>query len=321
MMSSLGRKIRRRRTLWRRYGWRKVAGRPLHDLRWKFSSDESISRWMDERLQIDGYYWLFVLGLNNSGTSIVQRTLASHPRVRALPDEGQALTRVFARGNQYGVARFWTQRLDVYRLTDEDDPAPARRAMYDWLYYFEPRPGILVEKSPPNAIRGRWLQHNFRPGRFIAVIRHPYAVCEGIRRRSGLPIEDAARHWLVGNELLLDDVDHLDRALTIRYEDFCERPREQLELMQKFLELPEPFDHELLNRPLRIHNIDGKPQPIQNLNAKSIERLSREELETIDRVTAPLRERLGYESVLDPREGGVGPRTPTRSLGRADGGG
>jgi hypothetical protein len=37
------------------------------------------------------------------------------------------------------------------------------------------------------------------------------------------------------------------------------------------------------------------------MNAKSIDRLSREELETIDRVTAPLRERLGYESVLDPR--------------------
>ena len=77
MMSSLGRRFRRRRRLWRRYGWRKVAGRPLHDLRWKVSSDESISRWMEERLQIDDDYWLFVLGLNNSGTSIIQRILTS----------------------------------------------------------------------------------------------------------------------------------------------------------------------------------------------------------------------------------------------------
>ena len=71
--------------------------------------------------------------------------------------------------------------------------------------------------------------------------------------------------------------------------------------MQDFLDLKEPFDHELLNQPLRIQNIDGKAQPIQNMNAKSIERLSHDEIAAIDRVTAPLRERLGYESVLDPR--------------------
>ena len=213
MMSSLARKIRRRRTLWRRYGWRRVVGLSLHDLRWALSSERSISAWIDKRLQIDDDYWLFVLGLNNSGTSIFHRVLAAHPRIRRLPEEGQALTTVFPRGNQYGVARAWTQRLDVYRLTEDDDPAPARRAMYDWLYYYEPRPGILLEKSPPDAIRGRWLQRNFEPSRFIVVVRHPYAVAEGIRRRTGLPIEQAARHWLVGNELLLDDVDHLDRAV------------------------------------------------------------------------------------------------------------
>ena len=249
-MSSLGRKFRRRRSLWRRYGWRTVAGLSLHDLRWKLSSDGRSRRGSTSACSSTDDYWLFVLGLNNSGTSIVHRVLACHPRVRGLPEEGQALTTVFPRGNQYGVARVWTQRLDVYRLTEEDDPAPARRAMYDWLYHYEPRPGILLEKSPPDAIRGRWLQHNFRPSRFIAVTRHPYAVCEGIRRRTGLPIEQAARHWLVGNELLLDDVDHLDRALRIRYEDFCERPQEQLELMQELSRAAEqPFDHELLNQP------------------------------------------------------------------------
>ncbi len=79
--------------------------------------------------------------------------------------------------------------------------------MYDWLDYYGPGPGILLEKSPPTAIRGRWLQATFPPSRFIAVTRHPDAVCEGIRRRTGLPIDQAAQHWLLGNELLLDDVD------------------------------------------------------------------------------------------------------------------
>ena len=71
--------------------------------------------------------------------------------------------------------------------------------------------------------------------------------------------------------------------------------------MQSFLELREPFDHELLSQPLRVHNIDGKAQPLGNMNAKSIARLSQDDIAEIDRVTAPLRERLGYGSVLDPK--------------------
>jgi hypothetical protein len=293
-MDRIRRKLRRKRRQWERLGWRKLAGRPVHELRWRFSSPEARVRWADERLALDGGYWLFLLGLNNSGSSILSRILASHPRVRSLPNEGQLLTPAFPKAPQYGVGRNWTTRPDIFRWTEESDPTPAARARFDWAYLFEPGPGILLEKSPPDAIRARWLQANFRPSRFVALTRHPYAVCEGIRRRTGLSVEEAARHWLVGNEILLEDVERLERCLTLTYESLTERPEEELERVRTFLELEEPFDETVLAAPIPMHNISGKPQRIQNLNARSLERLSPEDVETIDRIAGPLMERLGY---------------------------
>jgi Sulfotransferase family len=289
------RKLRGKRRELERLGWRKMLGRPAHELRWRLSSPEARARWADERLALDGDYWLFLLGLNNSGTSILSRILASHPRVRSLPNEGQLLTPAFPSAPRHGVGRNWTKRPDVFRWTEASDPAPALRARFDWAYLFEPGPGILLEKSPPDTIRARWLQANFRPSRFVAVTRHPYAVCEGIRRRTGLAVEEAAQHWTRGNEILLEDVGHLERCLALTYETLTEDPEEELERVRSFLELEEPFDPDVVSAPILMHNITGQAQPIQNLNARSLERLSPEDLAAIDRIAGPLMERLGYE--------------------------
>ena len=290
------RKVRRTKRRWERLGWRKSLGLPLHELRWRLSSPESRARWADERLALgEGDYWLFLVGLNNSGTSILSRILASHPRVRALPNEGQLLSPAFPSAPRLGVGRLWTKRLDVFRWTEESDPGSALRARFDWAYHFAPGPGILLEKSPPDAIRARWLQANFRPSRFVALTRHPYAVCEGIRRRTGALIREAAEHWKRGNEILLDDVEQLDRSLLLTYEGLTERTAEELERVRAFLGLEEPFDERVLAAPIPMHNISGKPQRIQNLNSRSLERLSPADLDTIHEVAGPLMERLGYE--------------------------
>lgn len=288
-------KLRRARRRVRTYGWRKLLGKPVHDLRWRLSDPDSLSRWADRRLALDGYYWLFLLGLNNSGTSILSTILAAHPSIRSLPNEGQLLTPAFPKAPSYGVGRNWTARPDVFRWTEESDPAPALRARYDWARLYEPGPGILLEKSPPNSVRARWLQQNFRPSRFVALTRHPYAVCEGIRRRTGLSIEKAAEHWAQGNQILLDDSGYLERCLMLTYEALAERPEEELERVERFLELGTPIDRSVLRAPIPMHNIGGRPQLIQNLNEKSLERLSPEDLDTIDRIAGTVMERLGYE--------------------------
>jgi hypothetical protein len=285
---------RARRRWWPRHGWKGLVRRPAHRLRWTFSSRGSIARRTDARLQLDGYFWLFVLGVTNSGTSILTRLLGSHPEVRILPTEGQYLTGALPMAADFSVAREWTNRPDVFHLTEQSDPGPALRARYDWAYYLPARPGIAVEKSTPNTIRSRWLQKNFPPARFVGIMRHPYAVCEGIRRRTGMELAAAATQWAKANELMLADSAYLDHFLLVSYEEMTERPAELLARLQEFLGLETPFERTLLEAPIEMHNLDDRPQPLQNMNPRSVERLSPEDIATIDRLAGPVMQRLGY---------------------------
>jgi hypothetical protein len=269
--------------------------RIVHNLRWHFSNQNYLEKWTSQRLQLDNHPWLFILGLNNSGTTLLVDLLKTHPSVRWLPNEGQYLTGALPLPRTYGVARNFSRRPDIFHWTEETDPTPALRIKYDWAMHYQNRPGILLEKSPPNILRSRWLQQNFQPSRFVTIIRHPYAVCEGIRRREHHTIEEAALHWVRANELMLEDVLHLQNCLCVSYEDFCLHPEIYLERLESFLGLDVPFCRSVLTTPRHIHNIDSTPQPIRNLNERSLQQLSATDLAVIDRIAGPLMERLGYK--------------------------
>jgi hypothetical protein len=269
--------------------------RVVHNLRWHLSSQNYLEKWTEQRLQLDNHYWLFILGLNNSGTTLLVDLLKSHPAMRWLPNEGQYLTGALPLPRAYGVPRNFSRRPDIFHWTEKADPTPALRIQYDWALHFQQRPGILLEKSPPNILRSRWLQQNFRPSRFVTIIRHPYAVCEGIRRREGHTIEEATLHWVRSNELLLDDVKHLQYCLCVSYEELCLFPENHLEKLETFLGLDIPLNRSVLTTPRHIHNIDATPQLIRTFNERSVQQLSAADLAIIDRIAGPMMERLGYK--------------------------
>ena len=287
---ALRRYVRHKELRAARYPWNAAA----HRLRWQLGSRQAIEHWVEGRLNLGDRCWVFIAGCNNSGTTLLREVLGSHPEIRALPREGQVLTDALPTPTRLGVPRLFGQRLDVFRWTEENDAAPALRAKYDWARYFPSRPGHLLVKSPEDTVRTRWLQRNFAPARFVAIVRSAYAVCEGTRRRSGHSLADAALHWARVNECLLEDMDHLEHALLLRYEDFCASPREYLARIQKSLELDASFPAEALQA-RRVHNIDRKSSGIRNFNDKSLERLSREDLDVINRVAGAVMSRLGYE--------------------------
>jgi hypothetical protein len=276
-------------------------GALIHRLRWSTHSREYLSQWTANRLQLDGYYWLFILGLNNSGTTLLAELLQSHPAMRWLPNEGQYLTGALPLPRDHDVPRNFSQRLDVFHWTEANDSAPALRVQYDWSRFFQQRPGILLEKSPPNTTRSRWLQANISPSRFVSIIRHPYAVCEGIRRREGASLEDAAQHWVIANETMLADMEHLHHCVCVSYEGLCAEPLEHLDKLQEFLGLDVPFDSKIVTKPRKIHNIGDATMTIHNFNARSVENLSLEDRRIIDHIAGPLMERLGYERHVDMR--------------------
>jgi hypothetical protein len=120
-------------------------------------------------------------------------------------------------------------------------------------------------------------------------------VCEGIRRREGASLEEAARHWVIANETMLADLEHLERSVCITYESLCAEPMIHLDRLQDFLGLEAPFDASVVTQPRRIHNIDGASEMIRNFNARSLAQLTRDDCALIDRIAGPLMERLGYE--------------------------
>ena len=272
-----------------------IPARLWHQLNWYLQDREYILRWTNKQLQLDSYYWLFVLGINNSGTTMLSKILSSHPLIRSLPSEGQKLTSALPKSSDYGVTRLWSSRPDIFYWTEDSDPEPAIRASYDWAYFYETRPGILMNKSPQHSLRSLWLQRNFQPSRFLAIARSPYAVCEGIKRRQGYSIEAAAQHWKSTYERILADKEHLKSFCLLKYEDFCADPIQEIERIEQFLDLSIPFERSLLKQPVNAHNMDTRPQVIQDFNAKSLERLSPQEIEKIGAIAAPVMAQLGYE--------------------------
>lgn len=273
---------------------RKILRKMPHELRWRFRSRAAISRRLQRQLELPDSRWLFLLGVNNSGTTVMSRLIAAHSAISDMAPEGQHVTTAFPLAWKLGVSRLWTERLDVFRWTEHDDAAPALRAKYDWSYYLSPN-RYLFEKSPPDTIRSRWLQKNFNSAYFLAAVRHPYAVCEGIRRREGCTIERAAKHWTTANKLMLEDAEELTHFLIVRYEDFCSTPCEQLERVRGFLDLSAPYPPEVLQREFNIHNANNETTAVKNFNQGSFMRLSCDDVDQINQIAGAIMQKFAYE--------------------------
>lgn len=218
-----------------------------------------------------------------------------HPFIRDLHGEGQRITRGLPRPRHFGLGRIWTRQLDAFRWTEDHDPEVAERCKFDWAYHAPRGDGYLLEKSPPNTIRARWLQANFQPCRFIVLTRSPYAVCEGICRRKQYEIAVAAEHWSRAHEILHNDIPHLGNVLHLTYEQLCQDTLEVLREIEEFLDLTQPFDQELLAHEFPIHNIDDIPTIIRNFNDQSIARLSAQDIDTITHEAGAAMMKFGYE--------------------------
>ena len=241
--------------------------------------------------------WLFLLGVNNSGTTLLETLLGRHPEIAKLPEEGQYLSGALPRPNPMKLRRLWTERLESFRKGSGDGGGlSASRLKWDWLCHYpvDGRLRFLMEKSPPNTVRGPWLQHHFKPASFLALTRSPYAVAEGIRRREGHSVERAAQHWTIANQIMLDDLDRLEDALLLTYEDLCADPSTEMTRITRFLEI-DPYPDEFLRESLPIHNATGQPSLIKDFNESSLARLSADDIRRIEDIAGEVMRQLGYD--------------------------
>jgi hypothetical protein len=242
--------------------------------------------------------WLFVVGCYNSGTTLLAELLGRHPEIAALPDEGQYLTDQLVRDYEVGLPRMWAEREALFRMTEDSIGPDVVRIKKEWAVRIAARRSVVVEKTPANIARTRWLQRHFRDAYFVVLIRNGYAVAEGIARKAeprhreiGWPLDLCARQWRRCYEVVEEDAPHLERLLWMKYEDLTAEANRELRRIFEFVGVDPDFSIDAA----QSWSVHEREQALANLNEESIARLDRSALDLINSVAADSLARYGYE--------------------------
>jgi len=196
--------------------------------------------------------YLFIGGLHRSGTTLLGRLLDQHPEISSLgntgviEDEGQFLQSVYATDMAHGgPGRFAFD--DAAHLTEESQlvSRDSRDRLYAaWQPYWDTGRRVLLEKSPPNLLRGRFLQAVFPQSHFLFILRHPVATSLATHKWSGTGIHSLLHHWVHAHTIMRVDNTLLDRVKVISYERLVAAPQQVLREIDTFLGL-DPFDYKV----------------------------------------------------------------------------
>lgn len=247
--------------------------------------------------------WIFIIGCYNSGTSLLAKILAQHPLIAGLPNEGIYFTDRLPYPEKFGWPRMWMRCLDQVRLKPEDgDLKMINRIKRQWSLVYAGNRANLLEKSVANATRMPFLQAHFQPAYFIHIVRNGYAVSEGIRRRANpaafgnsefndaYPIGLCAEQWRACDELIARDRAGINNFIELTYEDLVADPQKVLNKVTEFLNLA-AIDRQVFERSWFVGDQLG---PVQDMNAKSIQKLSENDIRDIEHVAAASLSRHGY---------------------------
>jgi len=242
--------------------------------------------------------WVFLVGCYNSGTTLLAEILGQHPEISALPTEGHFITDEFVKDYDIGLPRMWVKREDIFCLTEDDEGPDPLRLQKEWGMRLDLRKPVLLEKSPPNAAKTRWLQKHFENAHFVGIVRNGYAVSEGISRKAeprhladGWPIEMSAYQWKRSNEILIRDAEYLKKFIWVKYEDLAADTLGTLNKIAEFIGVAR-FEGNELGRSWKIHERD---EAIRDMNEASIAKLQPGDIEAINQVAGNLLTSFGYK--------------------------
>jgi hypothetical protein len=199
--------------------------------------------------------FIFLCGLHRSGTSPLFRILREHPEISGFrdtgvpEDEGQHLQTVFHPGKFHGGPGQFGFDPAAYLTENSDLIASEKRKklFQEWSQHWDLRKPFLLEKSPPNLIRTRFLQAMFPNSSFIVILRHPVAASLATSKWAASSFESLIQHWLHCHRLFESDRRHLTSVHVLKYEDLIGSTESELQKIFEFLGLPS-YTAETLNR-------------------------------------------------------------------------
>ena len=101
----------------------------------------------------------------------------------------------------------------------------ATKLFEEWSPSWDLSRPLLLEKSPPNLLKTRFLQALFPGSAFVVIVRHPIPVSIPTARWRGTRRYDRLlEHWLRCHALFEGDREHLDRVHVLSYEQLVQDP-------------------------------------------------------------------------------------------------
>jgi len=114
----------------------------------------------------------------------------------------------------------------------------ARKLFEEWSPHWDLSRPFLLEKSPPNLLKSRFLQALYPDSAFVVIVRHPIPVSIPTAKWRGTRRYDRMfEHWLRCHALFEADREHLERVHVVQYEQMVREPLAVLRGIFEFLEI------------------------------------------------------------------------------------
>jgi len=191
------------------------------------------------------YKYVFVCGLQRSGTSMLGRNIArlesctGFKNTGVLQDEGQYLQDVYPPDRAYGgTGRFgFDPRAHLTETSPLLTPENIAKLRESWHSHWQKDKSICLEKTPGNLIMTRFLQAAFPDAYFIIIRRHPVAVSMATQRWKVTltPLHSLFEHWLRCYGIFNEDKKYLKRVYELKYEDYIQNPDEYHKEIARFI--------------------------------------------------------------------------------------
>lgn len=247
--------------------------------------------------------WVFLVGCFNSGTTILQKILSSHPDISGLPREGVRFTDVLSDLEVNGHHMIWDDDFHDYLIPAISDEVALHAIKKDWGLFWKAGTRVFLDKSVANTARIDWLNRVFPNAYFIGIHRNGYCVTEGLRRRANPPrwyqerldsphysYETIANQWALANELMLNSFENMPNSLIIRFEDLVANPLQATTSCIEFLQL----ESDSLSQSENTLSINGTRFDIRNPNLESLARLDQRGRLRSKPILENMMHRLGY---------------------------